>query len=545
MISASAAPTAISARVIPPRMPSPVPRPLPAKPDFPALEEEVLERWRERDVFHESVRRRQGAEPYVFYEGPPTANGRPGSHHVLARAFKDIFPRYQTMRGRYVERKGGWDCHGLAVEIAVEQQLGFKAKDDIERYGIAEFNRKCREAVLEHVSDWQALTERIGYWVDLDDAYYTLDPRYIESVWWALKTMWEHDLLYEGHKVVPYCVRCGTALSSHEVAQGYKDVEDPSIYVRFPVTRPSGALRAGDRLLAWTTTPWTVLSHAALSVAPDLTYVRTKDGFVLAEARAQAVLGDDAQVADRFKGADMIGTRYEPPFDFIPTEAWGEKGNTVLPGDFVSADDGTGIVHTALAFGEDDYRLGAEHAMTVVNPVRLDGTYDERIGPYAGRWVKDADPDLVEDLRARGRLLRAETLLHAYPHCWRCGTPLLYYAKPSWYIRTSALRDRLLAANETVDWYPPHIKYGRFGKWLENNVDWAISRERYWGTPLPVWRCENGHAECLGSFADLDSKSGRTLDDPHRPYVDEVTYPCDECGAEMRRVPEVIDVWFD
>ena len=523
----------------------PVHRPLPKVPDFPALEQEVLERWRERDIFRESVRRREGAEPWVFYEGPPTANGRPGSHHVLARVFKDIFPRYQTMRGRFVERKGGWDCHGLAVEIAVEQKLGFTSKDDIERYGIAEFNQQCRESVFEFLEDWTALTERIGYWVDLEHPYRTLDPDYIESVWWALKTMWEKELLFEGHKVVPYCVRCGTALSSHEVAQGYQDVEDPSIYVTFPVTEPVGPLRAGDRLLAWTTTPWTVLSHAALAVAPDLPYVRTEDGFVLAEARLAAVLGEDARVAERFHGRDIIGTRYEPPFDFIKTEEFGPKGHTVLPGDFVSADDGTGLVHTSISFGEDDYRLGQEQGIAVINPVRLDGTYEDRMGPYAGRWVKEADADIVEDLRERGRLLRAETYLHAYPHCWRCGTPLLYYAKPSWYIGTSKLRDRLLAANESVDWHPEHIKHGRMGRWLENNVDWAISRERYWGTPLPVWRCENGHAECMGSFAELTERSGETLEDPHRPYVDTPSWPCADCGEPMRRVPEVIDVWFD
>jgi isoleucyl-tRNA synthetase len=524
---------------------SPVHEPLPPTVSFPALEEQVLARWRERDVFRATLRNREGAPPFVFYEGPPTANGYPGSHHVLARVFKDVFPRYKTMMGHYVERKAGWDTHGLPVEIAVEQQLGFKSKDDIERYGIAEFNRKCREAVLEHLSDWRALTERIGYWVDMDDAYYTLDPSYIESVWWALKSMWDRDLLYEGHKVVPYCARCGTALSSHEVAQGYKDVEDPSVYVRFPVTRPAGALREGDELLAWTTTPWTLASNAALAVDPELTYVRTAGGEVLAEARAEQVVGEGVEIVDRFPGSELVGAGYEPPFPFIPSEAYGEKGHTVLPADFVSADDGTGIVHTAIAFGEDDFRLGAEQGLDVVNPVRLDGTYDERIGPYAGRWVKDADADLVEDLRARGRLLRAETFLHAYPHCWRCGTPLIYYAKPSWYIRTSALRDRLLAANETVDWHPEHIKHGRFGKWLENNVDWAISRERYWGTPLPVWRCENGHAECLGSLADVQERSGRELPDPHRPFVDEHAWPCPDCGAEMRRVPEVIDVWFD
>jgi len=520
-------------------------RPLPQNVSFPKLEEEVLERWRERDVFKESMRRREGAEPFVFYEGPPTANGRPGSHHVLARVFKDIFPRYQTMRGRYVERKAGWDCHGLPVEIAVEQQLGFTSKADIERYGIAEFNAKCRESVFEFLDDWTRLTERIGYWVDLEHPYRTLDNSYVESVWWALAQLWERDLLYEGHKVVPYCPRDGTALSSHEVAQGYKDVEDPSVYVKFPVVEPAGELREGDVLLIWTTTPWTLVSNAAVAVDPDLPYVRTTDGHVLAEALVARVLGDDAQVADRFHGRDMLGARYEPPFPYIPGSEYGEKGHTVLPGDFVTAEDGTGIVHTAIAFGEDDFRLGAEQGLNVINPVRPDGTYDERIGPYAGRWVKEADPDLIEDLRSRGRLLRADSYLHAYPHCWRCGTPLLYYAKPSWYIRTSQLRDRLLAANDTVDWHPEHIKTGRFGKWLENNVDWALSRERYWGTPLPIWRCENGHATAIGAFADLEARTGQTLEDPHRPYVDDMTFDCEQCGSKMRRVPEVIDVWFD
>jgi isoleucyl-tRNA synthetase len=522
-------------------------RPLPDKPDFPRLEEGILERWRERDVFRESVRRREGAPEWVFYEGPPTANGRPGAHHVLARVFKDIFPRFQTMRGHMVHRKGGWDCHGLPVEIAVEKQLGFTSKDDIERYGIAEFNAKCRESVFEFLEDWEKLTERIGYWVDLDDAYRTLDDTYIESVWWALRQLWDRDLLYEGHRVVPYCARCGTALSSHELSLGYQEVEDPSLYVRFPVrTAPASAVVAeGDTLLVWTTTPWTLVSNAAVAVDPELTYVRTANGEVLAEALVERVLGDGAEVVATFPGSELIGTSYEPPFDFIAASEYGEKGHTVLPADFVSADDGTGLVHTAIAFGEDDFRLGAEQGLAVVNPVRLDGTYDERIGEYAGRWVKDADADLIEDLRSRGRLHHSERLLHAYPHCWRCGTPLLYYAKPSWYIRTSQLRDQLLASNETVDWHPEHIKHGRFGNWLENNVDWALSRERYWGTPLPVWRCENNHTECVGSFAELEQRSGEPLSDPHRPYVDAPTWPCGECGEPMRRVPEVIDVWFD
>ena len=528
-------------------MPGPlsVHRPLPANVRFPELEQEVLARWRERDVFKESMRRREGAEPFVFYEGPPTANGRPGSHHVLARVFKDVFPRYQTMRGRYVERKGGWDCHGLPVEIAVEQQLGFTAKADIERYGIAEFNQKCRESVFEFLEDWTALTERIGYWVDLEHPYRTLDASYIESVWWALKTMWERDLLYEGHKVVPYCPRDGTALSSHEVAQGYKDVEDPSVYVDFPVLEGAGALRPGDRVVAWTTTPWTLLSNAALAVSPELAYVRTQDGRVLAEARVAAVLGEDAEVADRFHGRDMLGARYEAPFDFIASAEFGPKGHTIVPGDFVSADDGTGVVHTSISFGEDDFRIGLEQGIAVINPVQLDGTFEERMGPYAGRFVKDADADIVEDLRGRGKLLRAEQYLHAYPHCWRCGTPLLYYAKPSWYIRTSQLRDRLLAANETIDWHPEHIKHGRFGRWLENNVDWAISRERYWGTPLPVWRNEAGETLAVGSLAELEQLSGVKLEDPHRPYVDDVEIPSPTGGEPLRRVPEVIDVWFD
>ena len=516
-------------------------RPLPESVSFPELEEGVLARWREHDVFRESVRRRRGAEPWVFYEGPPTANGRPGSHHVLARVFKDVFPRYQTMRGRYVERKGGWDCHGLPVEVAVEQKLGFKNKKDIEAYGIAEFNQQCRESVFEFLEDWTALTERIGYWVDLENPYRTLDAPYMESVWWALRQLWDRDLLYEGFKVVPYCPRDGTALSSHEVAQGYRDVEDPSIFVRFPVTSvpERSALRPGDTLLIWTTTPWTLVSNAAVAVDPELTYVRTTDGSVLAEALVERVLGEGIDIVDRFPGERMLGAAYEPPFGFIGAAEYGDKGHTVLAADFVSAEDGTGIVHTAIAFGADDFRLGEENGLTVVNPVRPDGTYDERIGPYAGRWVKEADDDLIADLESRGRLL------HAYPHCWRCGTPLLYYARANWYIRTTALRDRLLAANETVDWHPEHIKHGRFGRWLENNVDWALSRERYWGTPLPIWRCANDHLECMGSFAEVEERAGAELPDPHRPFVDELTWDCAECGEPMRRVPEVIDVWFD
>ena len=527
-------------------------RPVDPQQSFPDLEQQVLERWRARDVFAESLRRRDGAPPWVFWEGPPTANGPPGVHHVLSRAFKDIFPRYRTMRGYLVERRGGWDCHGLPVEIAVEKQLGITSKEQIEAYGIAEFNARCRASVLAFLEQWNALTERIGFWLDLDDAYRTLDATYVESVWWALKQIADQDLLYEGHKVVPYCPRCGTALSSHEVALGYQDVEDPSVFVRFAVAQDGGPLQRGDDLLIWTTTPWTLVSNAAVAVDPELTYVRAKTGrldapVVLAEALIERVLGDpeDVQILERFPGAAIDGVRYEPPFGYIPGSEYGERGHTVLLGDFVTAEDGTGLVHTAIAFGEGDFRLGAQYGLNVVNPVKLDGTYDERIGRYAGRFVKDADADLIEDLRGRGRLLRAESYEHSYPHCWRCSTPLLYYAKPSWYIATTKLHDELLAANEQVTWHPEHIKHGRFGRWLENNVDWALSRERYWGTPLPVWRCSEGHVTVIGSFDELEQRSGVRLEDPHRPYVDEVYVTCEGCGELATRVPEVIDVWFD
>ncbi|MBA3436605.1 MAG: isoleucine--tRNA ligase [Thermoleophilaceae bacterium] len=507
---------------------------------FPALELEILERWRERDVFHESVRRREGAEPFVFYEGPPTANGRPGSHHVLSRVFKDVFPRYRTMRGRLVHRKGGWDCHGLPVELEIEKKLGFQSKEDIERYGVAEFNAQCRESVLRYIDEWNELTERIGFWLDTDDAYYTLDDSYIESVWWSLKQVFDQGLLYEGHKVVPYCPRCGTALSSHEVALGYKDVVDPSAYVRFGVHGEEGV-----SFLGWTTTPWTLISNAALAVHPDVTYVRARVGeetLILAEALVERVLGEGTETADPVKGADLEGTAYEPPFPYIAD--YGEHGHMVLLADFVTTDDGTGVVHTAVAFGEDDFRLGEAYGLTVQNPVLGDGTFDERVGPFAGRGVKEADPDILEALRDSGRLFRAEDYEHSYPHCWRCETPLIYYAKSSWYVRTTERKEQLLAANETVDWHPGHIKHGRFGNWLENNVDWALSRERYWGTPLPIWRSDDGdEVVCVGSRAELAELGADLPEDLHRPFVDNVTF--ERNGKTMRRVPDLIDVWWD
>jgi isoleucyl-tRNA synthetase len=532
--------------------------------ELPALELEVLERWRERGVFERSLSVRADAPAWVFYEGPPTANGPPGSHHVLSRVFKDIYPRFQTMRGYRVERKGGWDCHGLPVEIAVEQELGIKSKAEIEEYGIEQFNARCRASVFAYLEEWDRLTERIGFWIDLQDAYRTMDESYIESVWWALADIHARGLLYEGHKVVPYCPRCETTLSSHEVALGYADVVDESVYLKLPVAG------ADERLLVWTTTPWTLPGNVAVAVSPTAPYARARVGnemFLLAQARVEAVLGERAEVLELLTGEELAARyrSYEGPIF-----AASDRESAPLPilaDGFVTTDDGTGIVHLAPAFGEDDYRVAAaagifdaQDPRTLYNPVRADGTFDQRPldrdgNSYKGRFVKaDAlTKDLIADLQARGLLLKSERFEHSYPHCWRCGTPLLYYAKPSWYICTTRLREELMAANETVAWHPPNVKHGRFGDWLSNNVDWALSRERYWGTPLPVWRCEEGHVEVIGSFAQLAERAGRELSDHHRPFVDELEFACvhgdgngtSACGRAMRRVPEVIDVWFD
>ena len=509
-------------------------KPVDPKQSFPELEERILERWSEKKVFERQLELREGAETWSFYEGPPTANGKPGSHHVLARVFKDVYPRYRAMRGYQVPRKAGWDCHGLPVELEVEKQLGISSKAEIEEFGIDEFNKRCRESVFRYVADWNRLTERIGFWVDLDDPYVTMTDDYIESVWWSLRKSWDADRLYEHHKVVPYCPRCGTALSSHEVAQGYHDVVDPSVFVKLPVTqlpdessapRPgspgSAQVQIGDNLLVWTTTPWTLISHAAVAVGPEIEYVRaTKptmpegspdEVYIVARPLAEKVLGEGFVELASFPGEALEGIRYEAPFDYLKGEDFGPLGHSVLTAGFVTTEDGTGLVHTALAFGEDDFRLGEERGMTLQNPVLPDGHYDERVPDFQGKLVFEHNPEIVEALREKGRLYLEQPYEHSYPHCWRCDTPLLYYAKSSWYIRTTEVKDQMLASNAKIGWHPEHIRDGRFGKWLEGNVDWALSRERYWGTPLPIWECQSAKCDerfCAGSREDLRERGG-------------------------------------
>lgn len=524
------------------------------------IEEEILEWWRADGVF-ERCQQRQAAEErplFVWNEGPPTANGRPGLHHVLARTFKDLFPRYKAMRGYRCPRRAGWDTHGLPVEHEIEKELGIFDKSRIEReVGIEEFNRRCRESVMRYIGDWERMTERMGFWVDMKDAYYTLDDAYIESVWHLLKVIWDKGLLYRGYKVVPYDPRIGATLSSHEVSLGYREVEDPSVYVRFPLAGggDGGSGEGGASFLVWTTTPWTLPSNLALAVHPDVDYARVEvDGetLILAAARVEAVLGAEAAAraaAGRtVKGRDLAGLRYEPPFDFLdPGPEAAEAVHRVRTADFVTTDDGTGVVHAAPAYGADDLRLGMEHGLPVLHGVGLDGRFLPAAAPVAGRFFKDADPVLVELLRERGRLFRAETHLHNYPHGWRTGDPLIYYAKDAWYIRTTARRDRLVELNRTINWVPHHVRDGRFGNWLEHNVDWALSRERFWGTPLPVWTDGEGDFVCIGSRAELERLCGRPLDgvDLHRPAVDAIEFVHPDNGRTYRRVPEVIDCWFD
>ena len=532
--------------------------PLPAQVDLPALEHEILARWQAAEIFERSLKQTAGGPAWIFYEGPPTANGLPGAHHVEARTFKDLFPRFKTMQGYHVPRQAGWDCHGLPVEVAVEKELGLTGKRDIEAYGVAEFNARCRESVLRYVDAWLDMSRRMGYWTDTEHAYRTMDPSYIESVWWSLKMIYEQGLLVRDFRISPYCPRCGTPLSDHEMGQEdvYQTVSDPAITVRFPLTVMPVKGEAGGAppellgadLLVWTTTPWTLVSNTAVAVHPDATYVvaeRSRDGnrVVVAEDLFGSVLDHDWRVAARFRGQAMVGARYHAPFGIIKIP----DAHVVIPGSFVTTEDGTGLVHIAPAFGADDMDASRTHGLPVVNPVKPDGHFEDDLPLVGGLFFKDADQRLIEDLADRGLLFASHRHEHSYPHCWRCGTLLLYYALPSWFIRTTAIKDRLLEQNERTNWHPATVKYGRYGEWLRNNVDWALSRTRYWGTPLPLWECPDGHVTCVGSLSELSELAGRDLTglDPHRPFVDAVMFPCPICEERTRRVPEVIDVWYD
>ena len=521
--------------------------PVDPRASFPDMDRRILAFWDEADVFARSLELRSGRPEWVFYEGPPTANGRPGIHHAEARTFKDVYPRFKTMTGHYVARKAGWDCHGLPVELEIEKEIGTRGKRDIEAFGIAEFNRLCRESVTRYVADWEQLTRRLGFWIDMSEAYWTMSPEYIESVWWALKRLHADGLLFEDDKVTAYCPRCGTALSDAEVALGYARVEDPSLFVGFPVVEAAGEPSlVGASIAVWTTTPWTLLANLGLAVDPTSAYAEVSVAdrrYVVAELLRDRVF-PGAPVLRTLPGERIVGARYAPPYDNV------RNGDThrVVAADFVSMEDGTGVVHIAPAFGPEDLEVGRAHGWPVYRPVDGEGRFTAEVPEFLrGRFVKDADPSIVDDLSRRGLVIRADVIEHSYPLCWRCATPLLYYARTSWYVGTTRRKRRLLEVNEEVRWFPESIKHGRYGDWLENNVDWALSRERYWGTPLPVWRCDNGHATVVGSLRELSDRSGRDVTgiDPHRPEIDDVVVACPECAASARRVPEVIDTWFD
>ena len=529
---------------------------LPADRAADGLETEVLARWTEEQLFSRIQRDSAGRPEFVFYEGPPTANGRPGIHHVFARTVKDLFCRHRAMSGFHVTRKAGWDTHGLPVEIEVEKQLGISGKQDIERIGIEKFNALCKESVFKYGAEWKKLSERIGYWLDYDDPYITYSNDYVESVWWALKTLIDKELLYRGHKILLYCPRCGTALSSHEVAQGYRTVKDPSVYVALTL---DGAPSPPRRVLVWTTTPWTLVSNVALAINPALQYVElvkrgkeSEGSLILAESRVNALMGEDnaerwAQVAT-FAGSELVGHRYHRPLDWVQ---FTDGAHEIIVGEsFVTADDGSGIVHMAPAFGADDYAAGKRHGLSFLQPVDARGRFPDTLPLVGGMFVKDADLLIIDELKRRGTVWKVQQYEHSYPHCWRCDTPLLYYARTSWFVRTSGYKDDMLRRNAAVDWHPPEVGSGRFGEWLENNIDWAISRDRYWGTPLPVWvnDADPTEVEVIGGYADLAARVGQPLPenfDPHKPFIDHYTWPARSGKGTMRRVPEVIDTWFD
>lgn len=511
--------------------------------NFVEREKNVVEFWEKNDIFKKSMKLREGHPTFMFYDGPPTANGKPHIGHIETRVFKDVVPRFWTMKGYEVPRKAGWDTHGLPVELEVEKMLGINGKPQIEEYGVEPFIKQCKESVWKYKHEWEIMSDRVGFWADMEHPYVTYENDYIESVWWALKTISDKGLLYKGHKVVPYCPRCGTSLSSHEVAQGYKDVKETSCIARFKVKNEDNTY-----ILAWTTTPWTLPSNVALCVNAKEQYVVIKvaDGtkYILAEALASSVIKEEFEVVRKCLGAELIDTDYEPLYDFAKPDkrAW-----YVVADDYVTLTDGTGIVHIAPAFGEDDARVGRENDLPFVQLVDEQGNYTKETGEWAGTFVKDADKIILDDLKERGLLFEAIPFEHSYPFCWRCDTPLLYYAIDTWFIKMSSLRDRLVKNNNTVNWMPDNIKEGRFGNFLENVIDWGLSRSRYWGTPLPVWECECGHFHTIGSIEELKKLGNNVPDDIelHKPYIDEITIKCEKCGKEMHRVPYVIDCWFD
>ncbi len=541
--------------------------PVDPKASFPELEEKVLKFWKDNDIFKKSIAMRDGCSEYVFYDGPPFATGLPHFGHFIPSTIKDIIPRYQTMKGKKVERRFGWDCHGLPVENLIEKELGLNSKTDIEKYGVAEFNEACRASVLRYVDEWKQAVTRLGRWVDFDNDYKTMNPDYMESIWWILKNLWEKGLLYEGHYILPYCPRCSTVLSNHELALGgYKDVHDPAITIRFKVTQPGEAANdpamadGHTYLLAWTTTPWTLPSNLGLTMGPDIDYVKVKDGtdfYILAESRLAAYYKspDQYELVWRKKGSELAGTRYEPLFPYfadLANASDGSDGNPpsigafqVFTADFVSTEDGTGIVHTAPGFGEDDNKVFKGSGVPTVCPVDNECKFTAEVPDYAGRFVKDCDKDIMERLKTEGKLVKRDQILHAYPHCWRCSSPLIYRAVGSWFVGVESIRDKLLKANYQITWQPEHIKNGRFGKWLEGARDWAISRNRYWGNPIPVWKCPDcGKTICVGSRRELEELSGTYPEDLHKHFVDKITIPC-ECGGTMSRIPEVLDCWFE
>jgi len=507
--------------------------------NFPKIEEKILKFWKSSRIFERSLERTKGKPRFVFYEGPPFANGLPGIHHLLARAFKDIILRYKTMQGFYVERKAGWDTHGLPTETAAEKKLKISSKREIEK-NIGEFIEECQNNVFAYKKEWEEFTERIGFWLDLKSAYITCSKEYIESLWWILKQIWQKDLLYQDYKVVPFCPRCGTSLSSHEVAQGYKTVRENSVYVKIKLKKEKDTF-----LLVWTTTPWTLPGNVAVAVNPGFKYLKVKKGkemLILAKERL-SVLGEEYKIIEEVKGKELAGLEYEPLFNFYKPE---KKAWFVVLADFVSLGEGTGLVHMAPAFGEEDMETGKENDLPVILNVDEEGRFKKEVDPFAGKFVKDADPLIVKDLEKRGLLYEEEMCEHEYPFCWRCETPLLYYAKESWFIRMTALKEKILANNKKINWVPPYFKEGRFGEWLKEIKDWNLSRERYWGTPLPIWQCQKCEKRiCIGSIEELRECGFKgKIEGLHRPFIDEVELSC-SCGGKMKRVKEVIDCWFD